>query len=156
MGILLQDNLLFHQHIVTITAKGHRLAGWALRTFRSRNKELMLTLLKPLIVHQLEYACVNWSSFDANHVKLLEGVQRRFTSRFECFPALWRCAENAILCNTPYHKRLRQRKIYSLERRRERYLIIYTYKIVIGLVPNPGLQIEYDPRGHLSSSKIST
>ena len=36
LGILMEDNLLFHQHIITTVAKGLRISGWALRTFRSR------------------------------------------------------------------------------------------------------------------------
>ena len=35
-----------------------------------------------------------------------------------------------------YWKRLQYLNLYSLERRRERYLILYTWKILEGLVPN--------------------
>ena len=31
-------------------------------------------------------------------------------------------------------------------RPRERYIIIYMYKIIIGMVPNPGFDKEYNPR----------
>ena len=34
-------------------------------------------------------------------------------------------------------------KIYSLERRRERMQILYTYKIILGAVPNPGFTWNY-------------
>ena len=36
-----------------------------------------------------------------------------------------------------YWDRLREQQIFSLERRRERYMILYMYKIIIGLCPNP-------------------
>ena len=108
----------------------------------------MLTVLKSLIVSNVEYACIIWSPTDSCHIKLIEGVQRKFTSRFACFQTY---DENLgmSVCTTQYHDRLKILKIYSLERRRERYMIIYMYKIVTGMVPNPGLTITYDPRRKL-------
>ena len=40
-----------------------------------------------------------------------------------------------------YWDRLSRLKLYSLERRRERFIIIYTWKIITGLVPNLESQI---------------
>ena len=50
LGYQIEDNLTFRTHIATTAAKGHRMAGWALRTFRSRERSLMMTLLKSLII----------------------------------------------------------------------------------------------------------
>ena len=50
------------------------------------------------------------------------------------------------VCTTDYPSRLKDLNIYSLQRRRERYMIIYIYKIVIHLVTNPGFEIVYNPR----------
>ena len=36
----------------------------------------------------------------------------------------------------PYHERLKSLELYSLQRRRERYCIIYFWKIIEGLAPN--------------------
>ena len=66
-------------------------------------------------------------------------MQRRFTSRIRQFNK-----HNEELgmpiCNVDYWTRLKELKIFSLERRRERYMIIYIYKIIIGLCPNPGFE----------------
>jgi hypothetical protein len=140
--------LLFHQHIIFTVAKGHSIAYWTLRTFQSRASKLMKTLLKSLIVCHIEYACVVWSPTDALHTNLLEGVQKKFTSRFACFQTYDDVLEMPV-CTTSYCDRLKALKIYSLERRRERYLILYIYKIIIGLVLNPGFIILYDPRRKL-------
>ena len=43
------------------------------------------------------------------------------------------------VCRVDYWEQLKDLKIFSLERRRERYMILYLYKIMIGLCPNPGL-----------------
>ena len=58
LGVIFEDNLLFHKHIISTVAKGHRIAGWSLRTFKSRETNVMLTLLKSLVVSQVEYACI--------------------------------------------------------------------------------------------------
>ena len=105
----------------------------------------MLTLLKSLIVSQVEYACVIWSPIDQQHINLIEGVQRKFTSRFVCFQT-YDDTLGMPVCTTDYATRLQQLKIYNLQRRRERYIIIYVYKIVNKLTPNPGFDIDYNPR----------
>ena len=40
------------------------------------------------------------------------------------------------MCFLSYSKRLEVLKLYSLQRRREKYVIIYVWKIIEGLVPN--------------------
>ena len=54
----------------------------------------------------------------------IEAVQRSFTSRI------------TGVVHLDYWDRLKELDLYSLERRRERYLILYIYKILLGLVPN--------------------
>ena len=47
---------------------------------------------------------------------------------------------------TSYHEQLKILNIYSLQRWREQYAIIYICKIAIQLLPKPGLEIYYNPR----------
>ena len=47
------------------------------------------------------------------------------------------------LYNVSHPERLKALKLDSLQRRRERYIIIYMFKIKIGLVPNPDFEPEY-------------
>ena len=96
----------------------------------------MVTLLKSLVVSVMEYGCVIWSPTDLHHIKLLESVQRRFTSRISKFNAT--NDEGMPRCCVNYWERIKDLKIFSLERRRERYMILYIFKILIGLCPNPG------------------
>ena len=46
------------------------------------------------------------------------------------------------VCSVNYWDRLKALKITSLERRRERYMIFFLYKILIRKYPDPGLNIE--------------
>ena len=50
------------------------------------------------------------------------------------------------ICTVSYVSRLKRLKIYSLERRRERLMILYIYKAITGLLQNPGLKTEYSMR----------
>ena len=50
------------------------------------------------------------------------------------------------VCNANYENRLKRLKIYSLEQRREGFMIIHMYKIVIGVLPNPSFKIHYHER----------
>ena len=124
LGIIMNNEATFTDHIAAIAKKGRKLAGWALRTFQSREASLMLTLLKVLIRPHLEYGCQVWNPHLAREISLLESVQRDFTRKIE--------GTNEF----DYWERLKELSLYSLQRRRERYIIIYVWKIIHGLVPN--------------------
>ena len=124
LGIIMKNDATFKEHIATVAKKGKRQAGWALRTFESRNIHLMLTLLKTLIQPLLEYGCEIWNPHLQVDITKLESIQRNFTSKIEGMEEM------------NYWERLHALKLNSLERRRERYMIIYTWKILNGLAPN--------------------
>ena len=68
---------------------------------------------------------------------------------------------NMTIWTVLYSERLQRLKIYSLQQRREIYMIIYTYKIRVGLVQNPGVVFEFNPRTKLraipsNNSNVST
>ena len=119
--------------------------GMVLRSFTSRKTEVMLPLLKNLIRSQVEYACPIWSPTGSADINLLEGVQRTFTSKFQRFRE-YDQELGMTLCTTRYPARLKALKLLSLQRRRDRYLIIYMFKIKNDLVPNPGFTGEYNIR----------
>ena len=73
---------------------------------------------------RLEYASQLWSPYLLKHVYLIEKVPRAFSKHI------------SGMCFLSYSKRLEVLKLYSLQRRRERYGIIYVWKMIEGLVPN--------------------
>ena len=87
----------------------------------------MLTLLKQLILSTIEYCCPVWSPSDNINIDKLEKVQRSFTKRIYG------------LNQMDYWDRLVHLHLFSVQRRRERYMIIYIWKIIHGLVPDIGL-----------------
>ena len=120
----MSSNCTFDFHISNFYQRCSNLAGWILRTFTIRDPQVMLTLYKSLVMSRLEYASQLWSPYLLKHVYLIENVQRAFTKHI------------SGMCFLSYSKCLEVLKLYSLQRRRERYGIIYVWKIVEGLVPN--------------------
>ena len=98
--------------------------GWALRTFASRDRNTIMTLYNSLIQPHLEYNTVLTNPKLKKDIAKIERVQKSTTHRIYS------------LKTTDYWGRLKSLKVYSLERRRERYAIIYTWKITQKLVPN--------------------
>ena len=120
----MSSNCTFDFHISDLYKRCSNLAGWILRTFTTRDPHVMLTLYKSLVMSRLEYASQLWSPYLLKHVYLIEKVQRAFTKHI------------SGMCFLSYSKRLEVLKLYSLQRRRERYGIIYVWKMIEGLVPN--------------------
>ena len=100
------------------------LSGWILRTFTTRDSITMMTLFKSLMLPRLDYGSQLWSPHLVKHIDQLEKIQRSFTKHITGMQSL------------EYNERLVFLKLYSLQRRLERYCIIYVWKIIEGLVPN--------------------
>ena len=85
----------------------------------------MLTLWKSQVVPNLDYGAPLTDPLTQEQRRRIEGLQRSFTDKIN-IPKNIKC----------YYDRLEYLKLYSLQRRRERYSIILTWKILEGFVPN--------------------
>ena len=117
-------DLKWRQQISTATISATQLAGWVMRVFRSRKKEVILTLYKTLVRPKLEYGCVVWHPHLISDIAKLESVQRTMTSRIQ------------DMQNYNYWERLEQLDLFSMQRRRERYICIMMFKFYSGILPN--------------------
>jgi hypothetical protein len=124
LGIFMSSNCTFDFHIANLTKRCTNLSGWVLRTFKARDSTTMLTLFKSLVLSRLDNGSQLWSPHKIGLINQIEKVQRSFTKHI------------IGLYDLPYHERLKCLRLYSLQRRRERYCIIYVWKIIEGLVPN--------------------
>ena len=61
LGIMMSNTATFTLHIRNIVLKAIDNMGWVLRVFQSRERSLMLTLLKSLVIPLLEYLCQLWN-----------------------------------------------------------------------------------------------
>ena len=98
--------------------------GWVLRVFQSLQRSLVLTLLVSLVIPLLEYCCQLYNPWKAKDIQAIEAIQRTFTFKITEVQHLL------------YWARLYELKLYSLQIRRERYIIIYIWKITQHMIPN--------------------
>ena len=136
LGITMSSNCNFNQHINNVYKQCSCLSGWILRTFISRDsltEVTLLTLFKCIVLSRLDYGSQLWSPHQIKSINKIEQVQRSFTRFITGMRPL------------SYDERLKSLhlyKLYSVQPRFERYIIIYIWKILESIVPNlsqPGL-----------------
>ena len=116
--------LLDVYHINNVYKQCSRLSGWILRTFISRDSLTLLTLFKCIVLSRLDYGSQLWSPHQIKSINRIEQVQRSFTRFITGMRPL------------SYDERLKSLHLYSVQRRFERYIIIYIWKILESIVPN--------------------
>ena len=124
LGVDLSGTFTFEGHINQISQKAHLKSSWVLSVFQSRDVKPMLTLFKSLIRSIVEYCSVLWCPSRVHLISKLESVQRRFTSKI------------SSVSHLDYWQRLSHLNLMSLQRRRERFQIMYMWKLLNGKVPN--------------------
>ena len=132
-GIYISEDCKFDKHINNTVKTTQRISSWTLRTFRTRGKQVVKTLLKNVIVPNIEYGSVIWSPTNATQINLIENIQKTYTSRISEYQ-IWNDTLHMPICTKNCWDRLKDLEIYSLERRRERFIILCIYKFIIGLI----------------------
>ena len=130
LGVLIDNNADFRPQRRAVAAKTAAKAAWVLRTFQRRDLPLMRTLWRTLIQPHQDYGSQLWSPVGlTGDFQLQETPLRAFTKRV------------AGLEKLPYWERLVRMSLLSTEHRQERYKIIYTWKVLKGLVPACGITL---------------
>ena len=139
LGINLSSDTTFSYHIDKKISAMKCKVSWILRTFRTRADIPMLTLWKQLVLSEHDYCCQIWNPTKVGEIQALEAIQKSFIRKIMGIQEL------------SYWEQLRSLKLYSLQRRRERYIIIYIWRILEGQVPNldstPILSQQHQRRG---------
>ena len=130
LGITITPDFNFSAHISKISIKAGLKVSWILSAFQSRSAFVLMTLYKSLVRSLIEYCCPLWSPQTIHEIESLEAVQRRLTSKIY------------NLKDMDYWSRLQSLNLMSLQRRRERYILLYLWKILNCIVPND-LHIEW-------------
>ena len=126
LGVYMSSSGTFKYHVDHTIAKSRQLCGWILRTFATRAVFPMLTLYKSLILPHLDYCSQLWCPSTPGEIAKVETIQRTFIRKITTVHKL------------SYWEQLKYLKLFSLQRRRERYRIIYLWKIMENLVPQMG------------------
>ena len=81
LGITIDQNLKFQQHVNLITHRANQRANLIHRCFLSKNTYNLVRAFKTYVRPLLEYASPVWSHYTKNLVESIESVQRAFTKR---------------------------------------------------------------------------
>lgn len=120
LGITMDSHLEFNQHIANIVHSAHTRANLILRSFVSRDREVLVKAFVTYVRPILEYCAPVWSPYRVGLIKKVEDVQRRFTKRL------------AGLQCTPYIERINLLHLDSLQIRRIKLDLIMCYNIIHG------------------------
>ena len=142
LGVILSSDLTFSLQIEKAVSTASQMVGWGMRTFRGRSSYLLLTLFKSLVQPHLDYCCQLWSPSKQDLIIKIEQVQKKLVARIS----------DSRLQNLNYWEKLRILRLYSQERRRERYLIIFIWKISQELVS--GYSIPFTDRNNRTGRKV--
>ncbi len=121
LGITIDSQLNFDNHIAETINKANRILGLIKRNFKDLNYSSFCAIYKALVRSHLEYGQSVWSPYKLKHIAALEAVQRRAT---HILPSLR---------NLSYAERLRKLSLPTLTYRRIRGDMIELYKIVHGI-----------------------
>ena len=94
----------------------------------------MKAIWQSLIQPKIEYCCQLWSPGDQDSISKLESIQRHFTSKIKDMGGL------------SYWERLSALNLYSQERRRERYMVLFLWKVSQGMVSGYKVEFSHSPR----------
>ena len=124
LGVIMSDSAKHNDNIMNIINRAKHRLRWMLRVFSTREEGPMMTLYRALVMPIIEYCSQLWHPNEAGLTQKLEAIQRSFTHRI------------AGLSDLNYWDRLKRLGVYSLERRRDRYTMIYVWKILSLHCPN--------------------
>ena len=133
LGVTVTADLSWTAQIKAMANKARQKAAWVLSVFHTRSPTIMLTLYKSMVRSLLEYCCPLWNPRKVSDIQELEKVQRTFTARI------------AGVQHLDYWERLKKLSIMSLQRRRERYILLHMWKILNDTVSND-LKIQFVSR----------
>ena len=118
LGVYIQNNLKFDQHISHSVNRANKLVGLIKHAFSFLNEETLLVLYKTLIRPILDYGNTLWFPTLKKDIRAVENVQRRVT---KILPHL---------SDLNYEERLKKLKLTTLNYRRNRMDMIQLFKIL--------------------------
>ena len=120
LGVTIDTNLKFHSHISAKVNTANALTNNIFSCTLCRDRDFLLNIYRSIIRPQLEYGSALWNVGYIMDTRLVERVQRRWTKAI------------AGMEEMPYHARLRELNLFSLQGRLLRTDMILLWKIFHG------------------------
>ena len=127
LGVDLQDNLLWNQHIHQITKKANNMLGFLKRNLYKASSKTKTTAYNTLVRSKLEYCSTVWSPYRQGQIHKVEMVQRR-AARF---------VTQRYRNTSSVSDMLQELGWDSLEERRKQAQLTMLYKIINEIIDIP-------------------
>ena len=121
LGVSVDCHLTFSAHVTAIVQKASQRTYLILRSFYSRDRTVLTRAFTAYVRPILETNSQVWSPHLLTDIRRIEAVQRRFTKKLNGLSSL------------SYSERLRLLGLATLEERRIRADLIFTYKLLFGM-----------------------
>ena len=129
LGILVDTDVRYCEQMDAAVRKSNKKISWIFRTFSTRNIDFLKKIWKSLVQCHLDYGSTLWSPVSRKlELRALEGPLRAYTKR------------GSEMYKYNYWDRLKFFKLSSVQRRNDRYRILYIWKSLNGMVPSLGLK----------------
>ena len=132
LGVMISDDARFETNIEKVVSKVRQKIAWVFRTFYTRREDVLKQLWKTVIQCHIDYCSQLYKPGQSRGMMAIEKLFYDYTLKIP------------DVRNENYWKRLASLKMYSQERRMERYRIIYIWKILEGYAPNCGVEMSHE------------
>ena len=128
LGVIMTDDAKFTSHVNKVVKQVRQKVGWMLRTFYSRKTDVLKQLWKSLAQCHVDYCSqLYMPEGESCDMTRIEKLFYDFTSKIP------------EVRNMNYWERIKHLKMFSQQRRMERYRVIYMWKCLEGKVPACGV-----------------
>ena len=134
LGVMMNNDSTFSTHVEFVCGKVRQKSGWVLRTFNNRQSWFLKLMWKTLVQPHVDYCSQLYFPHLSSEMQKIENLQQIYTKKIPEVSQL------------NYWERIKVLKLYSQERRMERYRILYSWKILEGFSPNCGLEVQHSDR----------
>jgi hypothetical protein len=117
LGITVSSPLSFNKHIDLVISRAYSRLGLIHKAFRIKSQTSILRLFKAFVRPIVEYSSLIWNPYTIRNNNRVERIQRHM------------CRMIPEVRNLPYHKQLSCLGLHSLQLRRQRYQLLFTFKI---------------------------
>ena len=128
LGVMMTNSASFNNHINLVCKKVIQKSGWIFRTFKSRDTFFLKYMWKSLIQPHVDYCSQLYMPTNPGEMEKIGNLFRNFSKKIPALKGM------------DYWTRLKHLRMYSQQRRLERYRILYVWKIHRRIVPNCGLE----------------
>ena len=129
LGVIMQNDGSFSEHIEKICSKVRQKSGWMFRSFYNRQGWFLRHMWNSLIQPHIDYCSQLWAPGEGGELVKIEKLLKDYTARIPEVSAM------------NYWERLKHLKMNSQQRRIERYKIIYVWKVLEKMVPDANLTV---------------